>query len=178
VSARAPGGDGVPRLDHVSVTCADLERSVAFYRDALGLPLLGSGESGQPELSEVSGYPDTRIRWAELDLGGGQLLELIEYLEPRGEPLAQRVMDPGSGHIGLTVHDADAMHARLVAAGVHVRSEPVTLTEEGDWNGVRTLYISDPDGATIELVERAHPRVVVIPEAEAEASPAQVRERP
>jgi catechol 2,3-dioxygenase-like lactoylglutathione lyase family enzyme len=162
-----------PRLDHVSVTCADVERSIAFYRDVLGLPLLGSGESGQPELSEVSGYPDTQIRWAELDLGGGQVLELIQYLEPRGEPLAQRVVDPGSGHIGLMVEDADTMHARLVAAGVDVRSEPVTLTEEGDWNGVRTMYLSDPDGVTIELVER--PRIVVLPQAEAAQ---EARERP
>jgi len=41
----------------------------------------------------------------------------------------------------------------------------VTLTEEGEWNGVRTLYARDPDGVTIELVERAA-TVVEIPEDE------------
>jgi catechol 2,3-dioxygenase-like lactoylglutathione lyase family enzyme len=160
-----------PRLDHVSVTCADLERSIAFYRDGLGLPFLGRGESGEPELSTVSGFPGTEIRWAELDLGGGQLLELLEYVQPRGEPLAQRTCDPGSGHIGLGVEDVGAMHARLVTLGADVRSEPVELTEEGDWNGVRTLYLADPDGVTIELVER--PRIVRVPEAE----PAETAER-
>jgi catechol 2,3-dioxygenase-like lactoylglutathione lyase family enzyme len=153
-----------PRLDHVSVTCADLERSIAFYRDALGLPFLGRGESGDPELSTVSGLPGTKIRWAELDLGGGQLLELIEYVEPKGEPLEQHTHDPGSGHIGLAVEDVDGLYERLVDLGAPVRSEPVELTEEGDWNGVRTLYLADPDGVTIELVER--PRIVTIPEAE------------
>lgn len=158
-----------PRLDHVSVTCADLERSIAFYRDALGLPFLGRGEAAEPELSVVSGHPGTRIRWGELDLGGGQILELVEYLEPKGVALEQRTHDAGSGHIGLAVEDIDALHGRLVELGAAVRSEPVTLTEEGDWNGVRTLYLTDPDGVTIELVER--PRIVTIPEAEPAATP-------
>lgn len=158
-----------PRLDHVSVTCAELERSIAFYRDALGLPFLGRGEAGEPELSTVSGHPGTRIRWAELDLGAGQLLELIEYVEPKGVPLEQRTHDPGSGHIGLAVEDIDALHGRLTELGAAVRSEPVTLTEEGDWNGVRTLYLTDPDGVTIELVER--PRIVRVPEAEPAETP-------
>jgi catechol 2,3-dioxygenase-like lactoylglutathione lyase family enzyme len=57
-----------PRLDHVSVTCADLERSIAFYRDALGLPFLGRGEAAEPELSIVSGHPGTRIAGASSTL--------------------------------------------------------------------------------------------------------------
>ena len=37
-----------PRLDHVSITSADLERSIAFYRDILGLPLMTRGEAAEP----------------------------------------------------------------------------------------------------------------------------------
>ncbi len=153
-----------PRLDHVSVTCADLERSIAFYRDVLGLPLLGRGEAAERELSTLTGLEGVRLRWAELDLGRGQVLELVEYLHPRGRVLEPRVHDPGAGHLALAVEDIEAAHARLVAAGARVRSEPVRLTEEGDWNGVRVLYASDPDGATVELLER--PRVIRLPEAE------------
>jgi lactoylglutathione lyase len=83
--------------------------------------------------------------------------------------LEQRTHDAGSGHIGLAVEDIDALHGRLVELGAAVGSEPVTLTEEGGWNGVRTLYLTDPDGVTIELVER--PRIVRVPEAEPAATP-------
>jgi catechol 2,3-dioxygenase-like lactoylglutathione lyase family enzyme len=159
-----------PRLDHVSVTCADLDRSIAFYRDVLGLPLLGRGDADEPELSVLTGLPGTRLRWAELDLGGGRVLELVEYLHPRGRELRPSVHDAGAGHLALAVEDIEAAYARLVAAGARVRSAPVRLTEEGDWNGVRILYVSDPDGATVELVER--PRVIRLPEAEPTAEPA------
>ena len=60
------------------------------------------------------------MRYAELDLGGGQLLEVIEYVTPQGTPLAQRPCDPGASHLALRVEDVDALWERLSAAGVPV----------------------------------------------------------
>lgn len=156
-----------PRLHHVSVTCSDLDRSITFYGGLLELPLLGRGESDGPELSTITGLPGTRVQWAEFDLGGGQVLQLLEYMSPRGERVRQRTNDAGSGHIGFSVDDVDVMHRRLVEGGAVVRSEPIALTEEGEWHGVRTMYALDPDGVTVELVERVR-RVVVIPDIDAE----------
>jgi catechol 2,3-dioxygenase-like lactoylglutathione lyase family enzyme len=155
------------RLDHVSVTCADLDRSISFYRDVLGLAFLGRGESDGEDVSQITGLPDVRLIWAELDLGGGQLLELLQYTSPVGGALRQRTNEPGSGHIGLAVEDIDRLWRRLVEADATVRSEPVELTEAGDWNGVRSMYVLDPDGVTVELVERPRTqRIVELPEAE------------
>jgi catechol 2,3-dioxygenase-like lactoylglutathione lyase family enzyme len=156
------------RLDHVSVTVADLDRSIAFYRDAMGLPFLGRGESDGPDMSRITGLPEVRLEWAEFDLGGGQLLELLRYGSPVGEPLEQETNRPGSGHVGLAVDDIDAAYRRLVDAGVTVRSAPVQISEAGDWSGVRSLYALDPDGVTIELVERRPvDRVVAVPDLDA-----------
>jgi catechol 2,3-dioxygenase-like lactoylglutathione lyase family enzyme len=156
------------RLDHVSVTCADLDRSISFYRDVLGLAFLGRGESDGKDLSQITGLPDVRLRWAELDLGGGQLLELLQYTSPVGGAVRQRTNEAGSGHIGLAVDDIDAVYRRLVGAGATVRSEPVEISEAGDWDGVRSMYLLDPDGVTIELVERPSVEILVeLPEAEA-----------
>lgn len=155
-------------MDHVSVTSADLDRSVAFYCDLLGLPLTGRGESGEPELGTILGVPGVRLLWAEVDLGGGQLLELLQYLSPNGEPLTPDPARPGGTHIGLRVPDIDSMYLRLSQAGVPTRSKPVEIQEEGDWLGVRCLYVMDPDGVTIELVERPMvPGPVVVPDLEA-----------
>jgi lactoylglutathione lyase len=154
------------KIDHVSVTTGSLDRSIAFYRDVLGLPFRDRGDASQPELSTLTGLEDVRVRWAEFDLGGGQLLELLEYVSPLGDPVEPRPNRPGATHIGLAVDDLSSITTRLVDAGVAVSDRPVTLSEEGEWHGVQVLYVLDPDGVSIELVERAA-AAVRIPELDA-----------
>jgi catechol 2,3-dioxygenase-like lactoylglutathione lyase family enzyme len=62
---------------------------------------------------------------------------------------------PGRGHIGLEVDGINDLCASLAGAGVQVRSQPVRLTEPGEWFGVRSMYAEDPDGMLIELVDRS-----------------------
>ncbi|MEA2213283.1 MAG: diaminopimelate decarboxylase [Solirubrobacteraceae bacterium] len=155
VAATGASG-GVKRLDHVSVTSGDLERSLRFYRDLLGLVLRDRGEMSHGELAEITGMSAARVRWADLHLPNQQVLELLEYVSPKGVPVTKADNDPGSTHMALRVDDIDAFHARLVAAGVPVRSSPVTLDDPDDWNGARCFYASDPDGVTVELIEWAH----------------------
>jgi diaminopimelate decarboxylase len=151
---RADAAGRVLGVDHVSVTCGDLDASVRFYRDVLGLPLRGRGRTDGPELSTLIGLDGVVLEWAELRLGDGRILELLRYVAPEGTPVAQRPCDPGSGHLALRVEHIDAIAARLRAAGMPARSEPVTIEDPGDWFGCRCLYVSDPDGFTIELLER------------------------
>ena len=97
---------------------------------------------------------DADVRFADLDLGDGRVLELLQYMTPDARPSEARFFDPGSGHISLRVPDAAAAHAALVAAGVEVRSEPIELDEPGYWYGAKVFYSTDPDGVTVELIER------------------------
>jgi diaminopimelate decarboxylase len=153
-----PSPGGVLALDHVSITCADLDRSMAFYADLLGIPVRDRGEEEGGEVAEITGLPGARIRWADLELGRGQVLELIQYLEPAGTAAGGSLSDPGAVHIALEVESADAAHRALREAGVEVRSAPVELTEPGSWQGSRCLYALDPDGVTVEIIERPNPR--------------------
>jgi catechol 2,3-dioxygenase-like lactoylglutathione lyase family enzyme len=140
-------------LDHVSVTTGDIARSLAFYRDLLGLPVRSVGELSGDEVDRITGVRGARMLSADLELGRGQVLELLEYVGA-GEGTALALNRPGSGHIGLTVDDIDRVHTDLVDAGVAVKSAPVELTEPGDWHGVRCMTVLDPDGVAVELVER------------------------
>jgi catechol 2,3-dioxygenase-like lactoylglutathione lyase family enzyme len=182
-------------LDHVSVTVADLDRSLAFYRDLLGLRVREAGEEDGGQMATIVGFPRVRFRYADVEIGDGRILELLQYLEPAGTPIAQRTCDPGSGHIAFLVEDIDQTYAELVGAGVTVRSAPITIeghpgpvrvthsmtpaaaatdaqhagaTEvieviEADaitievpdyWAGVKVFYAVDPDGVTVEFVQR------------------------
>ena len=144
----------VSGIDHAGVTVASIKAALVFYRDLLGLRVTDEGEDSGPELDAITGLSGIRIRYAELDLGGGQLLEVIEYTPPEGGRLFQRPCDTGASHLALRVDDVDAVCARLLAAGVTVPGRPTTISAPGRWNGARCVYVEDPDGRTVELVQR------------------------
>lgn len=141
------------RANHFSITVSDLDRSLTFYRDLLGLPVKQIGEVDAPYIGKIVGVEGTKIRLAELDLQEGLLLELFEYSSPIGEPVRPRTWDPGSTHIAFDVDDIDAIWERLRAAGVETKSPEPILIDDPRWYGARCAYISDPDGVTIEISE-------------------------
>jgi catechol 2,3-dioxygenase-like lactoylglutathione lyase family enzyme len=72
--------------------------------------------------------------------------------------LAQRRFDAGHSHIAFAVDDVDAARKRALSAGAADCSLPVTLNEPGSsWDRARVCYALDPDGRTIEFVERSTP---------------------
>jgi catechol 2,3-dioxygenase-like lactoylglutathione lyase family enzyme len=147
--------DAITGLNHVSVTAADIERSLAFWNRLLGFRILGRGEVAYPYLDEIIGLGPVRLLWAELEIPGtgGAILEIFEYLVPEGRPQDGRTCDPGNVHLCLECADVDALLSKLHAAGVVSRSpEPVTIPR-GNWEGYRTVYVTDPDGVTVELLE-------------------------
>jgi lactoylglutathione lyase len=144
----------VGTLNHVSVTVARLDRALAFYEGLLGLEVLGRGDVAHPHLDEIVGVGPTRIRWAELAIPGGLMLELFEYIEPEGVPLEQRPCDPGAMHICLEVEALDTLVERLHGDGIATRSPAPVRIPLGDWEGYRSIYVIDPDGITVELLER------------------------
>jgi glyoxylase I family protein len=141
-------------LDHVSVTVADLDRSLRFYQGLLGLRLLGRGEEDGPPVSGPGGPSTSRFRYADLRLDHGQILELLQYLRPKRRALHPTPFAPGGGHIGIRVDDLEAALRRLHGAGLRPQFDPIALDSPAWWAGARVVYVSDPDGTTVELVER------------------------
>jgi catechol 2,3-dioxygenase-like lactoylglutathione lyase family enzyme len=139
--------------NHVGVTVSDLGRSIAFYRDLLGFNVTYErGEVTAEYMPRLVGIPGARLKIAGLDIPGLHL-DLIEYIEPRGAATAGPTSDVGNVHIGFTVDDARAAHAYLAAAGVRFKSEPISPTvgpNKGGW----AVYFVDPDGTTLEMIQR------------------------
>jgi glyoxylase I family protein len=141
------------RFHHVGLQVEDIDRSLAFYRDLLGLRVTDEGEGGGPDTDELTGVQGLRFRFAELDLGAGQLLELIEPLGSAALAPRDAARPSSRAHVGVLVDDIDETYRRLQAAGTSTRSAPVELQEGGAWLGVRALYAADPDGFTVELLQ-------------------------
>jgi catechol 2,3-dioxygenase-like lactoylglutathione lyase family enzyme len=141
----------VTGLHHTGLVVSDLDRSLGFYRDLLGIPVRELVEDVSPEVVSAAGWKDQRARIADLDLGEGRVLELIERTGGTGAA-------SGSIHIALEVDDVREAWRRVTAAGYATRSEPVTLHDAGPyWSGATIVYVSDPDGTAIELVEPVVP---------------------
>jgi lactoylglutathione lyase len=142
--------------NHVGVTVSDLRRSIAFYRDLLGFHVAYErGEVTAEYMPRLVGIPGARLKIAGLDIPGLHL-DLLEYIEPKGAVSAGPTADVGNVHLGFTVDDMWAAYRSLVAAGVRFKSEPISPTvgpNQGGW----AVYFVDPDGVTLEMIQRPTP---------------------
>ena len=144
----------VVSFNHFNVTVSDMDRSLGFWHDLLGLELLGRGVVEYPHLDEIVGLDNTRIEWAELAIPDGGMIEVFRYHRPVGSPVRPRIPDPGCTHVCLEVHGLDQLVERLRSAGVETRSGRPVRIPFGDWKDVRSIYVRDPDGVTVELIEK------------------------
>ena len=145
-------------VDHIGLTVGDLDRSVEFYCTVLDCVVRERAVIKGAEVETLTGVAGAVIHTADLDLPQGGMLELLQYLGPNPTVLAQRRFDAGHSHIAFTVNDVDATRVRALSAGALDCSLPVTLNEPGSsWDQARVCYALDPDGRTIEFVQRSTP---------------------
>jgi lactoylglutathione lyase len=146
----------VRRVFHTGFTVANLERSLAFYRDALGLEIVGQQVVAAEYLAQVTGFLGVRLNMAFLKVPGedDHILELLEYVSHPAEPTDRATNRPGNGHLCFVVDDIRAGYRELVAKGVCFVDEPALITA-GVNQGAMAAYFRDPDGFTLELFQPA-----------------------
>jgi catechol 2,3-dioxygenase-like lactoylglutathione lyase family enzyme len=139
--------------DHTGITISNLERSLAFWRDVLGFELSHTAHQKGELAQEITGVKGAEIKLAVLKAPGGHKIELLEYLAPEDRKrVVLRSCDIGSAHVALLVEDLGAVLERIVASGWNAGGKAQTLTK-GPNAGKRVVYVRDPDGTTIELMQ-------------------------
>ena len=155
-------------MDHVSITVRDVNRSIKFYSEALGMKLL--------RVSVLNPSPETKYKNAYM-YSGALTLEIITAVES-AEPVAptnswQQTLRGRMGitHLGVRVSNLDAAVKKLEAAGAAMIGEPFAINRDNFKNtyvakrmgrkisyikrpGKRIAVFSGPDGEIIELAER------------------------
>jgi catechol 2,3-dioxygenase-like lactoylglutathione lyase family enzyme len=138
-------------IHHTGLTVGDLEASLRFWRDGLGMREVMRQEKRGGYLEAIVREPGASVRMVHLELAeGGPRIELFEYLEPRGGRLFGRPADVGFSHVCISCDDVDALLERLVEAGGTPFSDPVEV-DTGSNRGGRAVYLRDPDGHVVEL---------------------------
>jgi catechol 2,3-dioxygenase-like lactoylglutathione lyase family enzyme len=136
---------------HTGLTVSDLGRALRFWRDGLGMREAMSQEKQGGYLEAVVREPGAHVRMVHLEFpGGGQRIELFEYLAPAGGRVNGRPADIGFSHICVVCPDVDALLERLVAAGGTPLGPPADV-DTGANAGGRCVYVRDADGHVCEL---------------------------
>lgn len=123
-------------LHHLTGICADMDRTIAFYRDLLGMAVVHDGPSDDD--------PNTRHVW--FGGGPGSLLSFMQYPQ-----LPEGVVGRGSTHhFALTVDSGEEQEAWRD----YLRGQGVECTDVFDRGAFRSIYLRDPDGHIVEIATR------------------------
>ena len=144
-------------VNHLNIVVADMQRSLAFYVDLLGMrqtfdvPLQGEW------IEDVTGCKNAHAHCVfVMPTGGGCRIELLQYLSPEGTALTPNALPYTQGlrHFALEVSDLESWYQKLSAAGVRFISPPVTVPFRIVEGIQKCLcYCHDPDGVIVELCE-------------------------
>ena len=141
--------------DHTGITVSNLERSLTFWRDVLGLELSHTAHQTGELAREITGVTGAEIKLAVLKTPGGHKIELLEYLGPADWKHSDvRPCDVGHVHVALLVDDLDAVLEKIATSGWKAAGQP-QLLKSGPNAGKRVVYVRDPDGTTIEFMQPA-----------------------
>ena len=127
-------------LHHLTTIVSDMDRTIAFYRDLLGLAVVRDGASDDD--------PGTRHVWfGAADGAPGRLVSAMEY--PQMQPAQQGL--GSTHHFALAVDSAE----ELDAWRDYLRNQGVECSEVLDRGAFRSLYLRDPDGHIVEIATRS-----------------------
>jgi catechol 2,3-dioxygenase-like lactoylglutathione lyase family enzyme len=138
---------------HAGITVRDMGEALRFYRDGLGLTVLEQRRTAD------SSWATWNLRGDHVQLvflavpGSDTVLELYAFAGVERHSAASRPCDYGAGHICLYVDELPALHTRLTGMGYASRS-PVQRITNGPLTGKHVVYMLDPDGYNVELLER------------------------
>jgi len=146
----------VEAVEAVGMTVADMERSIAFYRNVLSCEVVADVEVTGDAYEHLQGIFGLRMRVVRMRLGDESIV-LSEYLTPKGRPvpLDARSNDRWFQHIAIIVSDMARAYQWLRQHNVtHVSTGPQRLP---DWNpnagGIQAFYFTDPDGHPLEILQ-------------------------
>jgi catechol 2,3-dioxygenase-like lactoylglutathione lyase family enzyme len=144
--------------NHTGFTVSNLERSLEFWQNVLGFELSRRAHQTGEMAEQITGVAGAELKLAVVKAPGGHKIELLEYLAPanRKQHVDLKPCDVGSVHIALTVDNLEAVLNKIAVSGWKAAGKPQSL-QSGPNAGKRVVYVRDPDGTTIELMQVASP---------------------
>jgi lactoylglutathione lyase len=143
-------------MNHTGFVVSDMERSLDFYRDLLGLQEERNHILEGEFISQLVGYPNAKLHIVYLGAGDVRhSVELIQYLNPPGERIEPSDRNSvGATHLGIIVDDLDSFYEELSSQGFRFVNPPAVRPNATYPLARKGCYLQDPDGNWLELLER------------------------
>ena len=147
----------VGRIYHVGLTVSDLERSIAFYRDVLGLEFQGEIFMEGEETDKMFRRVNCKARVAYLN--GSKAVEappveLIQFVNNEVKKVPSDLFTTSISEVCFYTDDIDSAYKHLVDNNVECLSEPQYFDLRADGFGEsRAFYFIDPDGIILEMMQ-------------------------
>ena len=161
-----PDGKGDPKwhaasnrlflgIDHTAIVVDETARSLAFYRDLLGLKVAGESTNYGPEQERLNNVFGARLHITGLRAAAGPGIEFLEYLSPRNGRPAIGIESNDVAHWETTVTTGDSRQTfdRLVS-GRTLFVSPAVATLRADARFRSGMLVHDPDEHAVKVVQR------------------------
>jgi catechol 2,3-dioxygenase-like lactoylglutathione lyase family enzyme len=144
----------IESTEHFSFTVSNIEDTLRFFCDFLGLKATPVMEVDNEEVRRITGIADAQLRISLVQVPGNKNIELIEYVKPKGKTIDLKTCNVGVAHIAFVVDDLDKVYKDLSNKGVDFVSPPIRVPAN-DGNGRWAVcYVHGPDGITLEFIEK------------------------
>jgi catechol 2,3-dioxygenase-like lactoylglutathione lyase family enzyme len=144
-------------IDHTAIVVSDTDRSLAFYRDLLGLRVAGESENYGVEQEHLNQVFGARLHITGLRAEHGPGIEFLEYITPPGGrpvPSTSQANDLIFWHTDLRADKGlEDFSTKLKDSGARFVSQGVVSLSTNASEPGKTLIVRDPDGHALQLTE-------------------------
>ncbi|WP_346938772.1 VOC family protein [uncultured Clostridium sp.] len=144
-------------IAHVGLTVSNLEKSIEFYQNTLGLTYQGQLLMEGEETEKLFGMASCKVRVAYLN-GSTELMappvELIQFVGTDIQSKGNQLNQLSISELCFYVSDIDSIYEKLLDKGIEFLSKPqyFDYTTQG-FGKSKAVYFKDPDGIILELME-------------------------
>ena len=147
----------IKEIYHVGLTVSDIDRSIAFYKDVLGLTFKGEILMEGDSTDALFKSKNSKCRVAYLN-GSDDIMappvELIQFIDQVIDNDSASLFKTSISEICFRVTDIDKVYKHLLDNNVECLSSPqeFDFTKDG-FGRSKAIYFKDPDGIILELME-------------------------
>lgn len=147
----------IGRIYHVGLTVSDLDKSIAFYRDILGLEFQGELMMTGEETDRMFQKKNCKARVAYLN-GSKNIqvppVELIQFVDEKIDKVKSDLFTTSISELCFYTDDIDCVYKKLIENKIECLSEPQYFDFSSDGFGKsKAFYFKDPDGIILEMMQ-------------------------
>jgi len=144
-------------IDHTAIVVSDTDKSLAFYRDELGLRVTGESDNYGVEQEHLNQVFGARLHITSLRAERGPGIEFLEYITPPGGralPADAKASDLVFWHTDLFADKFNDLASRLRERETRFVSTRLPRLPGSSADALNAVIVRDPDGHAVELIDR------------------------